>query len=520
MKRAGRVSLSFSFEVKDTDLLGRVGVLRVGDKTLETPCLLPVIHPVNQIVPTHKLKEMGFRGLMTNSYIILSRRKEEVYRRGIHNMLGFDGIMMTDSGGYQVLEYGNLEVGYREIASFQASIGSDLAVTLDRPTGYPQSRRAAEDSVEYSLKNARATMREYRDSDTVWMGPVQGGLYVDLVTRSAVTLCKTGFEFLALGSPVQVMENYMFAELVKMIVATRKSVPYSLPLHLFGAGHPLTMALAVSLGCDTFDSASYILFARNGRYMTHAGVLRLDAMKYLPCSCPVCVKTSLKDLREADSRERTKLIATHNLYMLKEEIEACKEAIAEGRLWDLVEEKSTAHPRLHDAFVELSRHSGILVEGTPLLKDKGLMLRSVQDLERPELASAKRRLGSMMSRSSSGAILDSLWDSVPTGKGRRLVGSRSSFDTYRIHPVLGPYPAELDFIYPFTQVVAADDIEGRMSAKDAALRLMKLGYKSVKILPEGAMENTSNKVRSKRTRRGASPSLRSSSVRPRLLRHL
>jgi 7-cyano-7-deazaguanine tRNA-ribosyltransferase len=254
--------------------------------------------------------------------------------------------------------------------------------------------------------------------------------------------------------------------------------------------------------------------------MTHAGVLRLDAMKYLPCSCPVCVKTSLKDLREADSRERTKLIATHNLYMLKEEIEACKEAIAEGRLWDLVEEKSTAHPRLHDAFVELSRHSGILVEGTPLLKDKGLMLRSVQDLERPELASAKRRLGSMMSRSSSGAILDSLWDSVPTGKGRRLVGSRSSFDTYRIHPVLGPYPAELDFIYPFTQVVAADDIEGRMSAKDAALRLMKLGYKSVKILPEGAMENTSNKVRSKRTRRGASPSLRSSSVRPRLLRHL
>ena len=508
--------MPFSFEVKETDLLGRIGVLKVGGKTLETPCLLPVVHPVNQAVSTEELKAMGFRGLMTNSYIIRSRRRDEALRDGIHRMLGFDGVLMTDSGGYQVLEYGDLEIGYEEAASFQAEIGSDLAVTLDRPTGYPRSRRAAEDSVDYSLRNATSTIREYGDRETVWMGPVQGGLYQDLVSKSAASLWEAGFEFLALGSPVQVMKNYMFADLLKMIVAARRPVPYSVPLHLFGAGHPLTMALAVALGCDTFDSASYALFARNGRYMSHGGVLSLEMMKYLPCSCPVCMKTSVRDLQDIDTRERAKLIATHNLYALREEVEACKEAIAEGRLWDLVEEKSMAHPRLRDAFVELSKHRSMLVEGTPLLKDRGLMLRSEEDLERPELVSAKERLEGVLKRTSRNAVLLTSWDPIPLGKKKMhgTVGSPGKSDTYRIHPALGVYPAELDFVYPFTQFVTAAGMGDRMSIREAAARLRRLGYKSVKVSKTRG-RNPSRRVTSRRTRRGASPSPRSSSPRPR-----
>lgn len=509
--------MPFSFEVKDTDLLGRVGILKVGAKTMETPCLLPVVHPVNQAVSTAELKAMGFQGLMTNSYIIRSRRKDEALRSGIHKMLGFDGVLMTDSGGYQVLEYGDLDVDYGEVASFQAEVGSDLAVTLDRPTGYPQSRRAAKDSVDYSLKNAIATIREYGERETVWMGPVQGGLYWDLVSKSAASLWKAGFGFLALGSPVQVMENYMFADLVRMIIAAKRPVPYSIPLHLFGAGHPLTMALAIALGCDTFDSASYTLFARNGRYMSHSGVLSLKMMKYLPCSCPVCARTSVKGLWEVDAKERAKLVATHNLYVLREEVEACKEAIVEGRLWDLVEEKSMTHPRLRDAFVELSKHRNLLVEGTPLLKDRGLMLRSEEDLERPELVSAKKRLGNVLKRASREAILLTSWDSIPIGKKRQESdGAPRRSDIYRIHPALGVYPAELDFVYPFTQVVTATGIGGRLSVKEATARLRRLGYRSVKVSTAGTGRgNPSPQVTSRRTRRGASPSPRSSSPHPR-----
>lgn len=520
IERDGRGALPFSFEVKDADLFGRIGVLRVGRKSLETPCLLPVIHPVNQAVSTEEMKAIGFQGLMTNSQIIRTRRKDEALKRGIHEMLSFDGVLMTDSGGYQVLEYGDLDVGYREVASFQAEMGSDLAVTLDRPTGYPQSRRAAVESVEYSLNNAIATLGEFGDRETTWLGPVQGGLYQDLVTKSATSLSRAGFKFLALGSPVQVMENYMFSDLVRMIVAARRSLPYSVPLHLFGAGHPLTMALAVALGCDTFDSASYIIFARNGRYMSHGGILSLSAMKYLPCSCPICSKTSVGDLLESEEGERIKLVATHNLHVLKEETESCKEAIAEGRLWDLVEEKSLVHPKLHDAFVEFSRHSDHLAEATPLLKERGLMLRSAEDLVRPELALAARRLKSVARRSSRGAVLLSTWNSMPIGKKKyRPAAASQTSDTYRIHPALGVYPAELDFVYPFTQVVTAEDLGIRMGISEATGRLRKMGYKSVRRSPQRIAGNGSRRVKSRRTPRGVSLSPGSSSALPRSPRH-
>ena len=113
------MKVKFAFEVKESDLLGRVGTLKVGGKAIETPYMFPVIHPVSQIVPTAELLSMGFGGLMTNSYIIHSRRRQEALDLGIHRLLGFDGVFMTDSGGYQVLVYGYLVVGYGYVAKFR-----------------------------------------------------------------------------------------------------------------------------------------------------------------------------------------------------------------------------------------------------------------------------------------------------------------------------------------------------------------------------------------------------------------
>ncbi len=488
--------MAFSFEVKETDLLGRVGTLRVGSKTLETPYLFPVIHPVSQSVPTTELASMGFGGLMTNSYIIHSRRKEEALASGIHRLLGFDGLFMTDSGGYQVLEYGDLELGFREVAAFQASIGSEIAVTLDRPTGYPQSRSAAVDTVEYSLKNAISTLKEFGDRETVWVGPIQGGLHLDLVRKSARSMADAGFLFLALGSPVQVMENYRYADLVGMTMATKKAIPYSVPLHLFGAGHPLTMSLAVAMGCDTFDSASYMIFARTGRYMTHGGVLTLKEMKYLPCSCPVCVRSSVRGLLELEHAERTRLLAVHNLHVLKEELEGCKEAICEGRLWDLVEERSMAHPRLREAFLELSRFSRDLAPGTPLMKDRGLFVRSLADLARPELLGANRRLRDAVRRSSPIARLETSEDHLRYG------GRHGGEDTYIEHPILGPYPAELQFEYPLSQTEVGTTVPF-VTPEESKKRLRAMGYEKVKL---GRRLDEGRRVRSRRNRRGASPS--------------
>jgi 7-cyano-7-deazaguanine tRNA-ribosyltransferase len=509
-------SLAFEFEVKESDLLGRIGTIRVGGKTLETPCLMPVIHPVSQAVPVGQLKDLGFGALMTNSYIIYSRRRDEAVREGIHRMLGFDGVFMTDSGGYQVLEYGALELDYRQVAEFQAAIGSELAVTLDRPTGYPQPRAYARETMEYSLKNAVATLEGFGDRPTTWVGPVQGGLYVDLVRKSAKALVGSGFGFLALGSPVQVMQNYMFADLVRMVVAARGSIPYSVPMHLFGAGHPLTMALAVALGCDTFDSASYVLYARSGRYMTRSAVMTLKSMKYLPCSCPICSKTAVRDLLDLDHPERTRQLALHNLYVLREEMEACKEAIAEGRLWDLVEEKSMGHPRLHEAFETLPGRSEMLAGGTPLLKDRGLFIRSVEDLSRPEILSARRRLRRVMRRSADTATILLSKPTIPVGKKASRSLSEKRSDVYRLHPALGLYPSELDYVFPFTQSVTSGGLAELPSFKDAVASLKGMGYKSVKVeRPELPAKARRARARSRPSRRGASPSLQSASSRPR-----
>ncbi len=505
--------MDFAFEVRESDLLGRVGVLKVGNKSVETPCLFPVIHPVSQAVTTKELLSMGFHGLMTNSYIIGKRRRDEALSKGIHRLLDFDGMLMTDSGGYQVLEYGDLGVGYAEVARFQADIGSDLAVTLDRPTGFSKSAGYARGTMEYSLHNAVATLKEFGERDTVWLGPVQGGLFPALVRKSARSLSEAGFEFLALGSPVQVMENYRFGELVRMISASRSAMPYSVPLHLFGAGHPLTMAIAVALGCDTFDSASYILFAREGRYMTERGVSRLETMKFLPCSCPVCNGTSIRGLAELGHPERTRSLSIHNLFVLKKEVEACKEAIAEGRLWDLVHEKGAAHPRLHEALAEFAKVTERLREGTPPLKDRGLFVRDSADLGRPELMEAKARLSGAMRRRSLTAVLAPDGEGVPLAMSRRSAGRPEGVDLYKIHPCLGVYPAELEFVYPFTQSVVssgsvAPDLRG------AVKQLRSMGY--VRVVVE--REEATPKVRSRRKSRAPSPSAPASSLRPRSLR--
>ncbi len=509
--------MGFSYEVKESDLLGRIGTITVNGKKLETPCLFPVIHPVVQSVGIQEIRGMGFDGIMTNSYILYKRRREEAIRSGVHHLLGYDGVLMTDSGGYQVLEYGDLDVGYREIADFQSKMGSDLAVTLDRPTGFTASKRHASETEEYSTKNALATLKGFAQTGTTWLGPVQGGLFADILARSSKALVAGGFSYLALGSPVQVMENYMYPELVEMVAAARRQMPYSVPLHLFGAGHPHSMPISVALGCDTFDSASYILFARAGRYMTERGASILREMKYLPCSCPVCRGRTAKDLLDLEARDRTRLLATHNLQLLRKEVELCKEAIAEGRLWDLVEERAMVHPRLHEAFRVFASKSKLLLPGTPAMKDKGLFVRSARDSARPELESARTSLQGAIRRSSKTAVLLGGEEPIPVGRLRASGdgGGLRDCDVYRLHPQLGPYPVELDFIYPFTQTVnSAETLDGGLEKK-AVGALRRMGYSRVVLATldrSGRIEMPG--VKSRPRKAAASPSPRTASSRP------
>ena len=285
------------FEVRYSDLAGRIGKINTPSGTFETPAFIPVIHPVSQSVDIEFLKRLGFEVVITNAYITLKRYGDFAREKGIHKLINFNGPIMTDSGGYQVLEYGTIESEPSFIAQFESDIQSDICVPLDKPTGYGLSYRVAEKYVNETIRNSQQTLnliKSNNNRNSVWVGPVQGAEHLDLVKRSAESLDAMGYEMMALGSPVQLLESYEFAILADMIV-TLKSTVMSKPIHLFGAGHPLTIPLAVALGCDTFDSASYMLYARDYRYMHPNGTSRLDKLAYLACQCPICVNIKVKE---------------------------------------------------------------------------------------------------------------------------------------------------------------------------------------------------------------------------------
>ena len=96
------------FEIIKSDLCGRIGILHSNHGKIETPAFVPVIHPVKQTIPLKKIREIGFDLVITNAYITRNSYGNEAIDKGIHNIIKFDGSIMTDSGGYQVLEYGDV----------------------------------------------------------------------------------------------------------------------------------------------------------------------------------------------------------------------------------------------------------------------------------------------------------------------------------------------------------------------------------------------------------------------------
>ena len=131
------------FEISKCDLAARIGTLETNHGKVQTPAFVPVIHPVKQSIPASKLKKMGFDMVITNAYITMKNYGQEAVERGIHDIIKYDGSVMTDSGGYQVLEYGKVDVTPEAMATFESGIGSDIAIPLDKPTGFGMPERKA-----------------------------------------------------------------------------------------------------------------------------------------------------------------------------------------------------------------------------------------------------------------------------------------------------------------------------------------------------------------------------------------
>ncbi len=381
-----------SFELRDRDLLGRIGRITVKGKNLETPAFMPVVNPLIETILPRKLKEeFGCEIIITNSYIIRNHFKD-TSNLELHNLLDYDGVVMTDSGAYQILVYGDVEVTQPEIIEWQKQIGSDISVILDIPTGWDVPRETVEYTVEETLRRAKAALPLIEDTPNLWVGPIQGGKHLDLVAESAKRIGEMPFDIHALGSPTEVMERYMYPVLVDMAMTAKLNAPIERPIHLFGAGHPNIFAMSVAMGYDLFDSAAYALFAKDERYLTNRGTYIFKDLQYLPCSCPICRNRSPEDLRDRSKGERQQLIAEHNMHVTMAEMEIVKQAITEGSLWDLVETRAKGHAQMMAALKTLEKYSKYLEEGSPGFKGKGVFYYDYHSLSKPEVIRYNKKL--------------------------------------------------------------------------------------------------------------------------------
>jgi 7-cyano-7-deazaguanine tRNA-ribosyltransferase len=486
-----------SFEIVDRDLMARIGRFETKSGIVETPQLLPVINPnVQSVLPKTLEDSFGCKAIITNAYIIKKKHKEAASEKGLHGYLDFNGTIMTDSGAYQLLIYKGVETTPKEIVQFQEIIDTDIATILDVPTGWGVTKKYARQTVAETIKRAKELAKTKTRDDIAWVGPVQGGKYLDLVAKSAMEMAKHPFQIHALGSPTPVMEQYKFDTLVDMIMTAKMNLPPDRPLHLFGAGHPFMFTLVVAMGCDFFDSAAYALFARDDRYMTEYGTSRLNELEYFPCSCPVCNKTDPESAKTLPKDERRKLLAEHNLHVSFSEIRRIKQAITEGHLWEHLEVRAHGHPSLLQALKRLGKYSKYLEEQSPVIKRKGVFFFSSLGLARPEVVRYRKRMLNRYSPSPKVKILLLLPQTrtKPFHKSKehqeklKVIHQIDLLDVVHVCTFAAPFgviPTELEEVYPLSQHEIASPLDAETVmyvAKQVTTYIERTNYERIILL--------------------------------------
>ena len=430
------------FEQHHADAAGRVGELTLPghDDPLTTPTLLPVINPnIDTLPATAIVDEFDPDGLITNAYVIFRHDdlRERALKEGVHGLLGVDCPIMTDSGSFQLAEYGAIDVDNEEIVSFQIDINSDICTPIDVPTPPGASYDRAAADLETTLARIDAASAIV-DDDRLLSAPVQGGSHPSLRESAGRAVRESGAYLFPIGAVVPLMTDYRFAALVEVVIAAKQGLNPAAPVHLFGAGHPMMFALAAALGCDLFDSAAYALYARDDRYLTVNGTRRLDALSEFPCACPVCTEHTPDSLEAADEIDRERLLSRHNLHVSFEEIRRVRAAIRSGNLLELVDRRARAHPAMLDAYRRLLDDWEYLEMSDPVIKDTFLYLSS-ECAHRPEVHRYHDRLSG--------------WGA--TGQVVIGDGTTATDDVIQmeLRPPFGPIPPGLEHTYPLTAEV-------------------------------------------------------------------
>lgn len=452
------------FELLDRDGYGRVGRFSTPHGPVETPVLLPVIHPAPtfQVIPPKEMyDQMGVRAVITSSYILHGRKdlQERALGEGLHGLLGFPGTIMTDSGAFQQHVYGDVGVGPAEILAYQDRIGSDILTPLDVFIEPETPREEAERGVEETI----ARVREARTAagSKLLAVPVQGGLFPDLRERSARTLSGLA-DVLCVGGIVPLMEGYRFAELIRLLARLRPALPPEKPLHFFGLGHPMLFGLGVLLGGDIFDTSSYHKFARRGSLLFPEGSVDIGTVREDFCGCRLCAEVPLTRVRALPPADRERHLARHNLQQCLWEMARVRQAIREGELWEHVERRASSHPALLAALEELSAHKEVFLPVEPPSR-RSFSVTGADSLNRPAIQNFRSKLALYVEGREQRRVegFRGLLQPGPAEAREKRDSEYSDPALLEVQTPLGWVPVELTEVYPLGCLVSPAEFSPR-----------------------------------------------------------
>jgi len=462
--------MGMTYSISKWDGLAKLSQLKINENISNMPTLFPVVDPKQQKFDINILKsEFKFNQVITSSYLMSKRIGHTKWGDfpKVRDYINFDGNIMMDSGAYQVMLYGDIELGVKDTLSLQINVSTDIGVIMDHPIGYDVNYQEAKKRVETTLENIEESI-PYLDKNIIWTLPIQGGKYPSLMEYYLDEIYKRDyldyFGMFALGSVVPIMINQDYKTLVDMIAITRKNLPEDKPLHLFGAGHPSIFSLVTFLGCDSYDSAAYTLMAKDQRYMTTNGTYKLSDLIELPCSCKICCNYNVEDLINLPKYELEKNISMHNLYVSKAEINNIKQHINDGNLWDLIMKRSSSVPNLNlatDIAIEKVTNGNLYTKyfsGLHLIKNEMLRIKDLKDLKKPILKNINLSFINSLNNNANKKWLiiavsnySSIYGKIPEQQIKKY--DNENYKIMLLIPAIGIIPYGISDTYPVGQMI-------------------------------------------------------------------
>ena len=355
--------MSETYSVVATDGAARAGVLRTAHGNVPTPAFMPVgTKGTVKGVDPYELRSLGATIVLGNTYHLHFRPGEEVVAElgGLHRFMGWDGPILTDSGGFQVFSlrdtllavdeggvtFRSVYDGTRErltpldAAAIQTRLGSDVAMCLDVCPPADVPRRTLEHAVKLTTAWAREQRPAPRASGQLRFGISQGGVDVDLRRRSLEAIAELDFDGNALGG-LSVGEDR--GAMLETVAWAAPLLPDGRPRYFMGIGDPRGVLEVIERGIDMFDCVLPTRTARTGSALTWGGRLNLRNARFTrdarpldeTCPCPACARFSRAYIRHLVTQSELlglRLLSLHNLRFLLDIVAGARAAIERGDL--------------------------------------------------------------------------------------------------------------------------------------------------------------------------------------------